>query len=190
MRALRQGNFPGERGTCSFHADAVILSMGGGGLFCGIVQGLEGLDSHTCVVAAETLGIDLPSQSLGQVQNVTLGDSTSINTSLGVRRVRERACEYAIDDDRVSAVVLTDGQAVDACRRSADDERMLIDPACGVASAACYNSMLPRLVKGLRYEQPSDCCGLQCKQYVAEYYGKVCGCELRVVGGYIVFFDG
>ena len=134
--------------TSSRGADAIICSVGGGGLFCGIAQGVEAPGgSNTQIIAVETKGADSLSQSLRKGENATLDGITSIATSLGARRVCDQAFRYAQNTDRVSSVVLTDAQAVQACKRFADDERILVEPACGVCLAVCYEGMLQDLLR-------------------------------------------
>ena len=130
--------------TSSSHgADAIICSVGGGGLFCGIAQGVERYgDPKTQIIAVETEGADSLSRSLMQGEPVTLDGITSIATSLGARRVCDQASRYAQNTERVSSIVLTDAQAVQACKRFANEERILVEPACGVCLAVCYNGML------------------------------------------------
>ena len=41
-------------------------------------------------------------------------------------------------DDKVSSVVVSDRAAVEACLRFADDQRTLVEPACGAALAVLY----------------------------------------------------
>ncbi|UNI22316.1 Aspartate ammonia-lyase [Purpureocillium takamizusanense] len=132
--------------------DAVVCSVGGGGLFCGIMQGLDETGmSATRVVAVETKGADALSQSLAAGQLVTLPAITSLATSLGARRVCDKAFEYA-RRETVSTAVLSDAEAIRACRRFADEEHILVELACGVCPAVCYNGMLRRLVPGLTRE--------------------------------------
>ncbi|MCJ1281970.1 catabolic L-serine/threonine dehydratase [Xylographa opegraphella] len=133
--------------------DAVVCSVGGGGLFCGIVEGLrrEGW-SGVKVLACETEGAASLRGSLDAGELVTLEAITSIASSLGAKRVAARAFEYARQEG-VSSVVLSDAQAARACWRLADDERLMVEPACGVSVAVCYEEELLRgLVQGLGKE--------------------------------------
>lgn len=130
--------------------DAVVCSVGGGGLFSGIMQGLasHSLQTTTKVLAIETLGADSLSQSIFAKKLVTLPSITSIATSLGARTVCQRALDYGLQEN-VKSIVLEDREAVDACKRFLDGERILVEPACGVALAVCYDgrlrSVMPKL---------------------------------------------
>lgn len=113
--------------------DCVVTSVGGGGLMCGIIEGLRrnGLD-HVPVLAVETEGAASLAESLKAGERVTLPAITSIATSLGARRVAERALEDVLTHPVVSLTV-TDADAVAALIKFADAFRVLVEPACGAA---------------------------------------------------------
>ncbi len=116
--------------------DAVVTSVGGGGLLAGILEGLQrnGL-GHIPVIAVETLGAESLHQALAAGECVTLPAITSIATSLGARRVSDHALKAA-QAHGVTSVTVSDAQAVRACVRFADAMRTLVEPACGAALAA------------------------------------------------------
>jgi L-serine/L-threonine ammonia-lyase len=66
---------------------------------------------------------------------------TSIAGSLGASRVAEKAYEYSLRPN-VRSVVLSDAEAAMGCWRLADDALMLVEPACGVNVALCYEGRL------------------------------------------------
>ncbi|OAK99624.1 tryptophan synthase beta subunit-like PLP-dependent enzyme [Phaeosphaeriaceae sp. SRC1lsM3a] len=122
--------------------DAIVCSVGGGGLFSGIMQGLDAANmSDVKVLAVETEGAHSLALSLEQGCLSTLPAITSIATSLGARTVAAKAYEYA-QRDSVESVVLKDGDAMEGCVRFADDERIMVEPACGVSTALCYKDRL------------------------------------------------
>jgi L-serine/L-threonine ammonia-lyase len=116
--------------------DAVVVSVGGGGLLAGIVEGLRrnGLRGVP-VIAVETEGAASFAAAQAAGAPVTLPAITSIATSLGARRVTPRLLELAREHEVISMVV-SDAQAVDACSRFADACRVLVEPACGASIAA------------------------------------------------------
>lgn len=120
--------------------DAVVLSVGGGGLLCGVVEGLRrnGWDDVP-VVAVETAGADSYARSLAANERIELPGITSIATSLGARRVAGRAFELAAQHP-VRSVVVTDEAAVQACLRFMDDHRVVVEPACGASLAVAYEA--------------------------------------------------
>jgi L-serine/L-threonine ammonia-lyase len=130
-------------------ADVVICSIGGGGLFSGLCQGIEASSSKTQVVAVETKGADSLNQSVKAEYLVTLPAITSIATSLGATQVCSTALAYALEDN-VSSVVVTDKEAVSACLKFAEEERMLVEPACGATLAIIYEDMLKKVVEDLK----------------------------------------
>jgi L-serine/L-threonine ammonia-lyase len=115
--------------------DAVVTA-GGGGLFCGIVEGLRRhrLD-RIPVIAVETEGAASLQAALAAGELVSLPAITSIATSLGARCVAPEAFERARSHPTV-AVQVSDAQATAACARFADAQRVLVEPACGAALAA------------------------------------------------------
>ena len=129
--------------------DAIVCSVGGGGLFAGVMRGLERHPewSATQVLATETAGADSLHASLKAGELVTLDKITSIATSLGARRVAAQAFSYAHDNpETVKSVVLSDAEAAQACVRFADDERVMVEPACGVSVALAYDGRLKELL--------------------------------------------
>jgi L-serine/L-threonine ammonia-lyase len=119
--------------------DAVVVSVGGGGLLCGIAEGLErnGL-AHLPIVAVETQGAASLAASVAAGARVELTAITSIAISLGARKVCERAFELTRSRSVVS-VIVEDRQALRACTAFLDDHRVLVEPACGAALAVAYS---------------------------------------------------
>ncbi|MBB4568200.1 pyridoxal-phosphate dependent enzyme [Rhizobium leucaenae] len=118
--------------------DAVVLSVGGGGLLAGVSEGLDrnGLQ-NVPIIAVETEGAASLVASVKAGKLTELPAITSIATSLGARKVAERAFEITRNRP-VDCVVVDDRVAVDACMRFLDDHRVLVEPACGAALAVAY----------------------------------------------------
>jgi L-serine/L-threonine ammonia-lyase len=139
--------------------DGLVASVGGGGLFIGIMQALKshgrlsgGGRKDVKVLAVETRGAHSLNYSLEQGQLSRLDAITSIATSLGATQVAEKAYEWALRPE-VKSEVLDDAEAAIGCVRFADDERILVEPACGVSIATAYNGSLRRLYKELSNEE-------------------------------------
>jgi L-serine/L-threonine ammonia-lyase len=49
-------------------------------------------------------------------------------------------------------VLVTDDEAVQACWRFADEERLIVEPACGATLAVVYEDKLAQLLPGLNKE--------------------------------------
>lgn len=128
--------------------DVVVCTVGGGGLLNGIVQGIEGQAEagwrDTQVLAVETRGADSLGQSVKRGEHVTLDAITSVATSLGAVRVCDRTYEIATTKSWVRSVVLGDDEAGMGCWRLAEDERLIVEPACGVGVAVCYGGRLEK----------------------------------------------
>jgi len=147
---------------------AVLASVGGGGLLCGIFEGIErsyeGGDEvrsnavrGTKVVACETEGAASfaasfnASSTSGELSMINLDGITSVATSLGATQVTPAAIQRAHrhqergeggSGDDVFSYVCTDSEAVDACAKFATEHRMLVEPACGAALAPLYSERL------------------------------------------------
>ncbi|KAJ5675637.1 Serine dehydratase-like [Penicillium macrosclerotiorum] len=151
--------------------DAVLCSVGGGGLLNGLVMGLEKrrsnkqngqsnnshyymdtassetTSSHTMgsqpgsihLLAIETAGTDSLAAAIANNSLVSLPKITSQATSLGAIRVSETTFQYAVSPPpgiKVHSAVLTDAEAARGVLRLADDERLLVELACGVCVEA------------------------------------------------------
>lgn len=128
----------GEVAAAGFKPGMVVVSVGGGGLLCGVVEGLWAQGwADVPVLAVETRGADAFARSLAAGRLVTLPAITSVATSLGARRVTATALKRAAQHP-VIPWVIEDAMAVRACLRFSDDHRLLVEPACGAALAAAY----------------------------------------------------
>ena len=119
--------------------DALVVSVGGGGLLIGMIQGLRaaGWDDVT-VVAVETAGASSLAQSIHAGKLVTLPSIDTIATTLGAKQVAAQALKDSLDYGVIPHVV-SDKEAVDACARFLHDHRVLVEPACGASLAAVYD---------------------------------------------------
>lgn len=152
--------------------DAILCSVGGGGLLNGLVMGLEKrrsqkekangqsatghcyMDVSTSegtthavsskpkpihLMAIETAGTDSLAAAIAKNSLVSLPKITSQATSLGAIRVSETTFQYAVAPPpgiKVHSSVLTDAEAARGVLRLADDERLLVELACGVCVEA------------------------------------------------------
>uniref|UniRef100_A0A8C3C1T1 L-serine deaminase n=1 Tax=Cairina moschata TaxID=8855 RepID=A0A8C3C1T1_CAIMO len=125
--------------------DAIVLAVGGGGLLAGVVAGLQQVGwPDVPVIAAETWGAHSFHAALEAGRLVTLPDITSVAKCLGAQTVSARALQCA-QESRVLSQVVEDAEAVRAVEQFLDDERMLVQPACGAALAVLYSGRLQRL---------------------------------------------
>lgn len=128
LEAAKQGPRPG----------VVVVAVGGGGLLCGILEGMHRVGWRDVpVVAVETDGAASFKASVDAGRLVTLDAIRSLATTLGARTVTPKLLEWKTRHD-ISHWIPTDRLAVDACLRFLDDHRVLVEPACGAALAAIY----------------------------------------------------
>lgn len=119
---------------------AVVLSVGGGGLLCGAVEGMQRVGwPDVPVLAMETEGADSFAAARAAGKAVRLPAITSVASSLGARQVCDQALVWA-DEHPVISQVVSDAAALRACERLLRDHRLLVEPACGAALAAITES--------------------------------------------------
>ena len=119
--------------------DAVITAVGGGGLLCGVLEGLERHGwSDTSVFSVETEGAASFAASIKAGELVTLERINTIATSLGAKRVANKLFEWS-QKQPIIPLVVTDHATVSACKKFIDDHRVLVEPACGAALSIIYD---------------------------------------------------
>jgi len=122
--------------------DAVVVSVGGGGLLCGILLGIERHGwNRTRILAVETYGADSFKQAADAGRLVTLDAITSLATTLGARTVAAETMRWKARWP-IEHYLATDAEAVNGCDRFLDDHGTLVEPACGAALAAAYNNAI------------------------------------------------
>ena len=124
----------------NFKPGAILLAVGGGGLYLGVMQGLYALGwKDVSVVTCETEGADSMAQAVNQGKHVSLDKIDTIAKSLGAKQIAEHAFEWTQKHPPVPLVV-SDKHAVDACLKFAKDHRLMVEPACGAALSAAYEN--------------------------------------------------
>jgi len=132
---------------------AVVCSVGGGGMYNGLVQGFAKADwNDVPIVAVETEGCATLNQSLkaGGTQ-VFFDRPTTIAKSLSTSSVTRETIDYAMKRPTHS-VTVTDAQAAGACIEFANDHKLLIEAACGTALAPLYSGMMNDVLPDLTPE--------------------------------------
>ncbi len=128
--------------------DGIILAVGGGGLFCGVARGLIHYQlKEMSLICVEPEGAASFYESVKSGTRVLLPKVSTIATSLATRSVNEEALVLA-RKVKVIPCKVTDAMALKACVRFADDHRVLVEPACGIALAAAYEKL--RAVKKMK----------------------------------------
>lgn len=127
--------------------DVVVTSVGGGGLFNGVIQGMRQVGwDDVPVVAMETHGAHAFDAAIKAGEIVTLPAITSVAKSLGALSVSPSTLAYYKEaKPLIINCLVTDKEAVAACLKFSDDHRFLVEPACGASLAAIYSNVIGRL---------------------------------------------
>lgn len=122
--------------------DAICLAVGGGGLLCGVIQGLQEVgwkDVH--VFTAETEGAASFAKSVEAGRLITLDAINTVATSLGAKTVAAQALEW----NKIHPIfpqIVSDRESVKAALLFADQHRILVEPACGAALSLIYTGKI------------------------------------------------
>lgn len=118
--------------------DALVASVGGGGLIAGITSAFAHNNANTRIYGVETIGADSMAQSYHKGEIVTLDAITSIANTLGSKAPGARHFEivkkYVHD-----VVTVTDAQAVETLWEILNNEKLLVEPATSCSLAAVIN---------------------------------------------------
>ncbi|KAM4827653.1 L-serine dehydratase/L-threonine deaminase [Thomomys bottae] len=124
---------------------AIVLSVGGGGLLCGVVQGLQEVGWRDVpIIAMETFGAHSFHAATRAGKLVSLPEITSVAKALGVTTVGAQALKV-FQEHPIFSEVVSDQEAVAAIEKFVDDEKTLVEPACGAALAAVYSRVVKKL---------------------------------------------
>ena len=116
--------------------DGIILSVGGGGLLCGVIEGLHRNNMDDVpILAVETRGAESLSLSRQNKHLSSLSEITSIATSLGAKQVARQAYDSCFSHT-VASHVVSDLDAVEACLHFLENHRVMVEPAFGASLSA------------------------------------------------------
>nr|KAF6282779.1 serine dehydratase [Myotis myotis] len=131
--------------TLSAKPGVIALSVGGGGLLCGVVQGLQEVGwGDVPIIAMETKGAHSFHVATSVGKLVPLDQVTSVAKALCVRTVGAQALKL-FQEYPIFSEVISDQEAVAAIEKFVDDEKILVEPACGAALAAVYSNVVQKL---------------------------------------------
>lgn len=123
--------------------DAIVMSIGGGGLLCGVLQGLYRHGwNDVPIVAVETEGARSFNLCVETKKWIPLDKITTIAKTLGIKHICKRAFEWISIHKPIYSQVVTDKQAVEACIHFADDHRFLVSASAGASLVPVYTDML------------------------------------------------
>ena len=120
-------------------ADLWIMSVGGGGLLCGVMEGLarHKIDKSVQVWAVETDGAASFRAAIENNRPYKIDKITSIATSLGAARVAEEAFKWS-QKANIDAVTVSDGDAINAAKKFAYEHRIMLEFSCSAAISSLY----------------------------------------------------
>ena len=121
----------------------IVTAVGGGGLALGLLEGMDWAPEwkNVDLVTMETVGANCLFEARKAGELVSLPGITSIATSIGILQVEPTLLNYCLENpDKVLSYQVTDREAKDACIQFANEERFLVEPACGAALCAVYSS--------------------------------------------------
>jgi L-serine/L-threonine ammonia-lyase len=128
-----------EVSACGLKPDAVVLSVGGGGLLSGVAEGMQrNAWDAVPILAVETEGAASFRAAVDAGRPVAIERISSVATSLGAKQVCDQAFGWT-QRRPIQSVVVSDRSALAACERFLADHRLLVEPACGAALALAYD---------------------------------------------------
>lgn len=121
--------------------DLILVSVGGGGLLCGVLEGLHRNEwQKVPVLAVETEGAASFKKSLEEGALVKLENIHTIANTLGASQVCRQAYEWS-SRHPIQAELVSDWQAVDACLQFLDHHFVMVEPSCGASLAMLYHHL-------------------------------------------------
>ncbi len=123
----------------------LVVAVGGGGLLCGIMHGLQRYDllDSVAVYAAETEGAASFRASLDAGMLTSIPEIKTVASSLGAKQVAEEVWRWQREVGSIRSYVCTDNEAVVACQQFFDGYQVLVEPACGAALSAMISGSGP-----------------------------------------------
>ena len=118
--------------------DRLVVSVGGGGLLCGIIEGLKRnhwLDVK--ITTVETTGAASFYESWHAQKVIELIEINTIANTLGAKRITEKALSHA-KDFQVTPLLVSDDEAVKATQLFYKETSKKVEPACGAALSIPY----------------------------------------------------
>lgn len=120
--------------------DKIVVAVGGGGLLCGIFQGLlRNGWLKAKIITAETEGAASFSKSFEAGHLIELDEIKTIATSLGAKKVTKKILEY-IPQFKIEPYIIDDESAFYACKEFFNEFHSMIEPACGAALSYVINN--------------------------------------------------
>lgn len=116
----------------------VVCSVGGGGLYNGIVEGLKRHDLHFPVLALETKQAPTFHKSVEADKIVHLDNITTLATSLASPYLSEKSLQN-FKTHPTSLLLLDDKDALQGTLDLYDNFGILVEPACGLTASLAFS---------------------------------------------------
>lgn len=141
--------------------DKIIVSVGGGGLLCGIFEGMKRNGwMDTEVITTETMGAASFYKSYHAKKRITLDEVKTVATSLGAKTVAKKSLELA-SDFKMHPHVMTDEEALNATRIFYEEYNFTVEAACGAALSVPF--FYPELISEIEHVLVVVCGGVNPK---------------------------
>lgn len=118
--------------------DCIVLAVGGGGLLCGVCEGLSNANRNIPIYGVQTKSCALLEPALKAGKSIGVKIRSADGHELGTRAITSHAVSWSSKAD-VRSLVLQDQDSLDAVRRFLDDHRVMVESLCGNAIAAIYS---------------------------------------------------
>ncbi|GAV55362.1 hypothetical protein ZYGR_0AS06860 [Zygosaccharomyces rouxii] len=121
----------------------IVCSVGGGGLYNGIIQGLEKyrLATKIPILAVETKGCHVLNTSLQVGQLIEFNKMNSVATSLCTSQISSQTFDY-VRKYGSKSIVLEDKEVLQTCLKYAENFNMITEPACGASLHLGYHPQI------------------------------------------------
>lgn len=125
---------------CGIKPGIIVLSVGGGGLLIGVLQGLKEIGwDDVPVMTVETEGAASFAASFEKGELVYLDEIKTIATSIGLKQVADEALILA-KKHTIFPLIVKDEDAVLAALQFLDDEQFLLEPSCSIVTSPIYQN--------------------------------------------------
>ncbi|MFN3385204.1 MAG: threonine/serine dehydratase [Candidatus Thermochlorobacter sp.] len=122
--------------------DAIVVSIGGGGLISGIISAVKHFSPATRVYGVETEGANRLYLSRAANKIIELPAITSVAESLGAKKTG--IMQFEIITKHVNdLVVVSDDEAIQALLELLQEEKLLVEPAASCCIAALTTGKIP-----------------------------------------------
>jgi len=124
--------------------DAIVVSVGGGGLLNGVIQGMDRNGwGDVPVIAVEVEGAPGFREALKAGHPVDLEKIDTLANTLAGRRVSQQTMDYT-KNHTILSYVTTDARAANGTLEFVEDFRILVELACGAPMSVAYD--LPEII--------------------------------------------